>query len=351
MHSPLNLGLIGAGMIGDVLIEAVRKDGRADVTRIAARTEKTLRTKMEKFRIPDGTTDYRELLLDPDLDAVIIASPPLTHLRMTEDALQAGKHVLLEKPMVVNQKELETLQNAVRKHPDLTVLECSCRHTKLTPRFRMIKEIVASGELGEVYHIHHRGLTRGTFIEYNPAGAWAHLKAKAGGGPFLDLGVYDLAFHLGLLNDEPKIRNVRSFTRNGLKRFKDPSFASDIEEHGAAWMEFDTGLTYYYERGGGVPCEAQNRTRLHGTKGCLRFGFNSWDFPDLEFFHMKNGKEKREVLSMPCRSGEEDNVELIGHFFDILIQGAEPLMPVGLAAKHLDILFRILAGNRSVLPK
>lgn len=344
MHSPLHLGLIGTGMIGDVLIRAVRKDGRAEVTHIAARTDKTLQTQLEKFRIPQGTTDYRKLLLDPDLDAVVIASPPFTHFRMTEDALRAGKHVLLEKPMVVNREEAEALQNGVRKHPDLTVLECSCRHTKLTPRFRIIKEIMDSSDVGEVYHIHHRALTRGTFIEYNPAGAWAHQKDKAGGGPFLDQGVYDLAFHLGLVDDRPQIRRMRSFTKNGLKVFPDPSFQSDIEEHGAAWMEFDTGLTYYYERGGGVPCEASNQTRVHGTRGSLRFSYNSWDPPELELFHHQNGKEKHSIQTLPSQGGEEDNLELVGHFFDILLHGAEPLMPVTLAAKHLEIIFKILNG-------
>jgi len=222
------------------------------------------------------------------------------------------------------------------------VLDCSCRHTKLTPRFRMIKEMIDSGELGEIYHIHHRGLTRGTFIEYNPAGVWAHQKSQAGGGPFLDLGVYDLAFHLGLLDDKPQISSARSFKRNGLKVFSDPSFKSDIEEHGAAWMEFDTGLTYYYERGNGVPCEAPNQTRMHGTKGSLRFSFNSWDPPELAYFHMEGGREKQTALTMPSQGGEEDNVELIQHFLDVILDGVKPLMPVNLAARHLEILFRII---------
>ena len=106
-------------MIGDVLIQAVRKDGRADVTWIASRTEKTLRNKLEKLKIPNGTTNYHELLQDPSLTAVIIASPPFTHLKMVQDALKSGKHVLLEKPMVINREELEILQKTVSNFPDL----------------------------------------------------------------------------------------------------------------------------------------------------------------------------------------------------------------------------------------
>lgn len=342
----INIGLIGAGMIGDVHIQNIRKDGRADVTWIAARTEQTLRTKMEKHEIDHGTLDYWEMLKDRSLDAVIIASPPNTHLAMLKDALTAGKHVLLEKPMVPNRQELDELVAAVEKHPNLLVLECSCRHARLQPKFRFIKQMIDEGKLGEVYHIHHNHLMRGTFIEYNPAGAWAHQKQLSGGGPFIDWGIYDLSFHLGVLGDRPQIKSVRSFTRNGLKRFCDPNFRSDIEEHGAAYLEFDTGLTYYYERGSGVHAEVPNETRIYGTKGAVRFGFCSWDPAAVDFFTFdRNGKETTEQLMVDMSGHPDDNFELTRHFLDCLLEGAEPKMTVQLAAKHLDILFRILEGE------
>lgn len=344
MSKQLQIGLIGAGMIGDMHIDCIRRDGRADVTWIASRTAHNLRRKLKKFAIPDGTTDYRELLADPQLDAVVIASPPYTHLQMVKDALVAGKHILLEKPMVINRRELQELRNIVTRFPDRIILECSCRHTRLQPKYDFIKKMIRTDQLGEIYHIHHQGLKRGTFIEYNPAGAWAHQMSLAGGGPVMDLGVYDLAFHLGLLDDKPQIDSVHSFTRKGLKNYQDPAFESDIEEHAAAWLTFDTGLTYYYERGSGVQCEAPNQTRIHATKGSLRFGYCSWDPPEAEYFHHHNGKQKQTVLNVPIPAGHDDHLALIRHFLDVLIEGATPQMTVDVAAKHLDILFRIL-GN------
>lgn len=344
MSKKINIGLIGAGMISDVHIQNIRKDGRAEVTWIAARTNETLEAKMRKHGIEQGTLDYREMLNDKSLDAMIIASPPHTHLAMLKDALAAGKHVLLEKPMVPNRQELVELVDEVQKHPNLLVLECSCRHARLQPKFRFIKQMIDEGKLGEVYHIHHNHLMRGTFIEYNPAGAWAHQKKLSGGGPFIDWGVYDLSFHLGVLGDRPKIKSVKSFTRNGLKRFPDPNFRSDIEEHGAAYLEFDTGLTYYYERGSGVPAEVPNETRIYGTKGSLRFGYCSWDPAEVDFFTFdQQGKETTEKLVVDMSGHADDNFELTRHFLDCLIEGAEPKMTVQLAAKHLEILFQILS--------
>ena len=75
MSKKLNLGIIGAGMIGDVHIKNIRKDGRGEVTWIATRTEKTLNEKLNKYHIANGTLNYEDMLKDDSIDAVVIASP------------------------------------------------------------------------------------------------------------------------------------------------------------------------------------------------------------------------------------------------------------------------------------
>jgi hypothetical protein len=161
------------------------------------------------------------------------------------------------------------------------------------------------------------------------------------------MGVYDLSFHLGLLDDRPGLRSLKSFTRGGLKIFRDRAMRQDVEEHGAAWMEFDGGLSYFYERGAGVQCDSADETRIHGTRGTLRFGFLSWDPPVVEWFHAEpDGEEKTETLAVDYSGHPGDDRALMGHFFDCLTGRAEPLMTVGLAAKHLDILFRIIGKTQ-----
>jgi len=339
----MKIGIIGAGMIGDVHINNILKDGRGEVIWIATQTEKTLKEKLNKHHIQKGTTRYQEILEDSSINAVVIASPPFTHLEMVKNALDSGKHILLEKPMVANRKDLEDIIRIVESHPDLLVLECSCRHARLQPKFNFIKSIIDKGQIGEVYHIHHNHLMRSTFIEYNPRGRWALLSEKGGGGPFIDWGVYDLSFHLGILNDLPEIRTIQSFTKNGLKVFQDPGIVSDIEEHGAAFMTFSEGLTYYYERGSGVHFEESNETRIFGTKGALRFAFCSWDSSEVDYYYIdEKNQEKHKKLQIDMSQHSDDNFELIRHFMDCLTENKEPRMTVQLAAKHLDILFRIL---------
>jgi len=119
---------------------------------------------------------------------------------------------------------------------------------------------------------------------------------------------------------------------------------SDVEQHGAAWLEFSGGLTYYYERGAGVHGETANETRIYGTKGGLRFQFTSWDNNEVEFFYTENGEPRKETLTVDTTNAADDSLALTTHFLDCLDGKAKPLMPVQLAAKHIEILFKILEG-------
>jgi len=337
-----NLGIIGAGMYGKVLMKYLKQDERANITWVNSASEATTKAAAQEFGVEQWTLDYRDVLNDPAVEAVVIATPPYLHAEQLEAALAAKKHVLLEKPIAESRESLGRIVKAVEAAPDRIVLEASCRHTRLTRKFQFIKSMIEAGKLGEVYHIHHNHLQRGTFIEYNPNGVWAMNKALAAGGPFADWGVYDLSFHLGLLNDVPELKSVRRFTRNDLRDMSKHVTFSDVEQHGAAWMEFDSGLTYYYERGAGVHAETPNETRIYGTKGGLRFQFPSWDSNEVEFFYMEDDEPRQQTFTVDMTGAPEDSHAITTHFLDCLDGIAEPLMTVQQAAKHMEILFKIM---------
>lgn len=336
------LGIIGAGMYGKILMRYFQKDPRPEIAWVNSASEATTKAAAEEFGIQKWTLDYQEILADPAVDAVVIATPPYLHAEQLSSALSAGKHVLLEKPLAESLVSVKKIVSAVEQAPEQIVLDASCRHTRLTRKFQFVKALIDSGKIGDIYHIHHNHLSRTTFIEYNPNGAWAMDKKLAGGGPFIDWGVYDLSFHLGLLADIPQLKSLQSFSRNDVRDVSRLVAFSDVEQHGAAWLEFDTGLTYYYERGAGVHAETPNETRLYGTKGGLRFQFPSWDSNDVEFFYTENGAPRKEILTVDMADAPDDSLALTTHFLDCLDGKAEPLMPVQRAAKHMEILFKIL---------
>jgi predicted dehydrogenase len=339
-----NLGIIGAGMYGKILAGWFRKDPRARIAWMNSASEATTKAAAEEFGVGKWTLDYREVLADPAVDAVVIATPPYLHAEQFADALAAGKHVLLEKPLAESSESVSKIVAAAAQAPQLVTLDASARHTRLTRKFQFIKSLLDRGDLGEVYHIHHNHLLRGTFVEWNPKGAWAMNKKLAGGGPFIDWGVYDLSFHLGLLDDQPELRTAHSFTRRGLRDVSNLAAFTDIEQHGAAWLEFSGGLTYYYERGAGVHAETPNETRLYGTQGGLRFQFPSWDSNTVEYFYDVRGEPRKETLTVDTAGAPDDSQAVAAHFLDCLDGKTKPLMPIPLAAKHMRILFTILGS-------
>lgn len=335
---PITVAIVGGGMYGEKHVECFRGDGRARVKWMGVRSDASLARWSADGRVERATKDLAAILGDPEVDAVVVTTPPGSHAELALAALRAGKHLLLEKPMAATRAQAAAVVEEAARRPGQVVLEASCRHARLQPKFAFVKALVESGRLGEVYHVHHVMLSPDTFLDWNPAGRWALDRAQAGGGPLFDWGEYDLSFHLGVLGDAHELRQAAAFQRGGLR-----TVSGDVEQHAGAMLRFSGGLTYAYERGAGVHGEQRSETRLHGTRGALRFSYLSWDSPEVELFREgPDGRPARELLTVDMRDHRvDDNVPLVAHFLDCVAGRAAPAMPVTRAYAHLDILLRI----------
>jgi predicted dehydrogenase len=335
---PITVGIVGGGMYGAKHVECFQGDGRARVKWMGVRSDASLAQWARDPRVERTTRALAEILGDPEVDAVVVTTPPGSHAELALAVLRAGKHLLLEKPMAVTRAQAAAVVEEAAQRPGQVVLEASCRHARLQPKFAFVKGLLDAGRLGTVYHLHHVMLSPDTYLDWNPRGRWALDRPQAGGGPLLDWGEYDLSFHLGVLSDAPELRGVAGFQRGGLR-----AVSGDVEQHAAAFLTFAGGLTYAYERGAGVHGEARSETRIHGTRGALRFSYLSWDSPEVELFSERpDGKQARELLTVDMSGHRfDDNVPLVGHFLDCVQGKAAPAMPVARAYKHLDVLLRI----------
>ena len=169
-----NIGVIGAGWIAKAHMGFLQETGRASITWIAARNPENLEKVRNDFDIPNKTHDYKDILKDPDVEVVLIATPPDTHREMFIEAIRAGKHVLLEKPMALTKEELEEMMQLKAQYPEILAMECSARHSRLNPKFTLVKELIDSGALGEIYHIHHQSVDRQNRpgIGFRPIALW-----------------------------------------------------------------------------------------------------------------------------------------------------------------------------------
>jgi predicted dehydrogenase len=345
--TPIRVGLVGAGMIAGNHAETFKQTGEAEVIWVSATREESIRSFQSKYQIANGTLNYHDILADPEVDAVVIASPPFTHPDIFIECLRAGKHVLLEKPAAIDRAGLAAMLKERAGHPELVVCDCSCRHARLQPIFKKVREIIDSGTLGGVYAIHHNAVFRRNRpgIEYHPSAKWFLNKKLAGGGPVFDWGVYDLSFHLGLLDDSPKLLAVDSaFTKNGLDRVDPGTDVFDIEEHFAAAMRFSGGLSYYWERSSNANMDVPNETRIYGTRAGLKCHSCTWDPPVIELFDVEDdgkGKLRKTLIDVDMSKHRSDGFELARHFVNSVLGREEPAMPLELAAKHLEILFSV----------
>jgi predicted dehydrogenase len=143
----IKTAIFGTGFMGRVHTEGVRRLGNVEVAGIAGSAAATARRFADEHSIDRSTGDYRELLADPAIDAVHICTPNALHFPMAMAALEAGKHVLCEKPLAVSvaeAREMVTLAN--RKN----FANCTFHNLRYYPQVQNMRRIREAGELGEI---------------------------------------------------------------------------------------------------------------------------------------------------------------------------------------------------------
>ena len=134
-----------------------------------------LRKVGEELRVEHLYEDYREMLADPKLDAVIIATPDQDHRQMAQDALESGKHVLCEKPLALTREDLEAIVRSARQSGKIFMVGQICR---FTPGFQMAKDLIQKGTIGELTYVESEYAH--DYTEIYRAGTWRSDPARNG---------------------------------------------------------------------------------------------------------------------------------------------------------------------------
>jgi predicted dehydrogenase len=188
-------GVLGVAKIAlDKIIPAIQTGHTGRVVAIASRTKNKAEAAAARFSIPHAYGSYEELLADPEVDAIYIPLPNHLHVPWSIRALEAGKHVLCEKPIARDAAEASQLL-AVRERTGLLVQEAAMVRTH--PRWLGAREIVRSGRLGEL-----RSVT-GFFSYFNDSPANVRHQPNMGGGGLLDIGFYPITMSRFIFEAEP----------------------------------------------------------------------------------------------------------------------------------------------------
>ena len=189
-------GIISTAKIGtEKVIPAMQRGHHCDIVAIASRDSKRAQRTAQELKIPKSYGSYEELLADEEIDAVYNPLPNHLHVPWSVRALEAGKHVLCEKPIALSSHEAQKLVDAAEQHPNLKVMEAFMyRHH---PQWVKAKELVTSGQLGELRTI------QSFFSYFNADPDNIRNQSEIGGGALMDIGCYNISLSRFLFDAEP----------------------------------------------------------------------------------------------------------------------------------------------------
>ena len=253
MSELLNIGIIGAGRIGKVHTEslAYRIPG-ARVLAIADVNLDAARQVAAQFGIPVATVDYREVLANPDIQAVLICSATDTHARFTQEAALAGKHIFCEKPIAHALAEIDQALAAVAQAGVKLQVGFNRR---FDANFRRVRHAIETGEIGEPALMH--------IVSRDPAPPPVSY-VKVSGGMFLDMTIHDFDMARFLIGAE--VEEV--YTQAGVT--VDPAIgeAGDVDT-AVVMLKFSNGVIGTIDNCRRAAYGYDQRVEVLGSKGSI----------------------------------------------------------------------------------
>jgi predicted dehydrogenase len=242
----IRTAIVGTGFMGRVHLEAVRRLEFVEAVAIVGRHVEAARRLGAGFSVPTITTDYRNVLSDTKIDAVHICTPNAQHFPMAKEALEAGKHVICEKPLATSVEEGEELVALAERQG---VKNCVCHNLRYYPMVQQMRGMREDGDLGEILAL------QGTYFQdwllYDTDWNW-RVDSKAGGPSrcMADIGShwFDMAEHVtglrvtSLCADLHTFHSTRKQPKHSVETFSNKLLrpedyvetAVDTEDFGAA---------------------------------------------------------------------------------------------------------------------
>jgi len=318
-------GILSTAKIGlDKVIPAMQRGELCQVVAIASRDHQRAEAAARRLGIPRAHGSYEALLADPEVDAIYNPLPNHLHVPLSIDALQAGKHVLCEKPIGLSSAEGQTLVDEGRKHPRLKLMEAFMyRHH---PQWQRALEIVRSGDIGALRTIQ-------TFFSYhNVDPANIRNKADIGGGGLADIGCYCISLARFIFGQEPaRVLGIVDY---------DPAFGTDRIASGI--LDFGPAGTSTFT------CSTQltpfQRVNIFGTEGRVEIDIPFNAPPDRPCTMRHQHGDRIEEISLPIC----DQYTIQGDLFSRAVLEDQPVpTPIEDAVANMRVIEALVASGKS----
>ena len=254
MTENVKIAIIGLGSVAQLVhLPNLLKISNIELKSVAETKTSRLNTIADKFNIPERYRDYKELLQKSDVDAVIITTPTSLHKEITIDSLNAGKDVLVEKPIARNHKETDPILQTAEKNKRKLMIGMNLR---FRPDTLLLKSLIQSGEIGEPFY------TKAVWVRRQSSEQkWFTRREEAGGGVLLDLGISLLDISLWLMG-HPKVNTVQ--TQNYYQNTK------NLEDTSISFLRCEESKIINIETSWTLPVEKDNfQITVYGSKGSV----------------------------------------------------------------------------------
>jgi predicted dehydrogenase len=240
--APVRIAIIGAGAVSDYHhVPGIRIDPRAKLVAACDADPALLERRKKDWGINKVTTDWQALCQDPEIDAVIIATPNFTHKPMAVAAAKGGKHIMCEKPLGLNAGEVAEMYHAAR---DAGVVHMTAFTYRFAPSMRYMKHLVASGELGQPRHFRSQ-----RFLDWpETSWGWRQYVDKAGAGDLFDMTIHRIDFGQDLMGPLARLcGSVARFAPRNVTADGKSVPPSEVDDWSALIGEFDSTATGVWE--------------------------------------------------------------------------------------------------------
>jgi predicted dehydrogenase len=321
-NNQIRMGYIGAGGISRVHLEAASKlPDQVSMVSICDINEQAAKEKAEQFNIPNVYADYRRILESTEIDAVVVTLPNFLHSKVVAEALEAGKHVLCEKPMASNAVDARAMVEAQKKSKKKLMVS-------LNNRFRSeaqwLKQKISSDELGSIYYAKTGWVRRRGIPVW---GAWFINQELSGGGPLIDIGVHTLDLTLWLMGYPKPVSVVgKTYAEFGPNqkggwhgREFIPNAPFSVEDLAAAFIQLENGATIVLEASWASHIEKEETyVQLLGKDGGVRWRLDE----DFKWFKEENGVP---YDISPQFDKNDERLDLLKNFISSINNNHEPL--------------------------
>ncbi len=335
MAQHLRWGILSTAAITEALIFALREAPRSELVAVASRDPGKARKFADEQGIPTAYGSYDELLADPQIDAVYMPVPNTMHGEWAVKAAQAGKHALVEKPLVTTVAGMEAVEAAAREHNVVIFEAFMALHA---PQNRQVLQLIQDGRIGELRLFN-------AWFSYNlPLDEIENIRlsAELHGGSLWDVGVYPNSLAITLAGGKAPVE-VWATSEMG---------STGVDLITASQMRFDTGAFAQIYSGWRSPFV--EGAQIIGSEGVIRLdktiipGMNTRSQHGTDtIIRLADMDGNEEQIVVPASNPWEKEVEAMEA---CVLDGAQPVVPLSLSRELLKSALAILESARTGRP-